>query len=107
MQIRAGTPLAYLMFYWPFIMSGIVTLLYFSTINLGRLVVLFVIGVLVGYGVSMFLMMPITASLTRIISQNIPHDKVSDATFWIHYLGSFLLTGIFLWVLGWSLSSKA
>lgn len=107
MQIRAGTPLAYLMFWWPFLMSGITTLLFFSKLSLGKMFILFVVGILVGYGISFFLMMPISTALTSMLSQHIPKDRQGQTTFMIHYVGSFLLTVIVLWVLGRSLSSNA
>lgn len=105
MQIKSGTALAYILFYWPFVLSGVATLLYFSKLPASRLFLLFSAGVLIGYGISMFLMMAVT-SVIFTIAKTIELNISGQPVLIFHLAGSFILTMLLLWWLGKSLVSK-
>ena len=107
MELRSGTPLFYVIFYWPFILGGISSWYFFAKLAIGKLFLLFVTGVLVGYGVSMFLVLPITTYLIPIFSSSLSHELMVRLLLAIQFLVSFLLTGAILWSLGRSLSKNA
>ena len=107
MGIHSGTPLFYVIFYWPFILGGITSWYFFARLSIGKLLLLFVTGVLVGYGVSMFFVLPITTYLIPLFSNNMSHEVMVKLLLAIQFLVSLLLTGAILWTLGKSLSKKA
>lgn len=77
MEIRSGTILSGLMFYWPFLLSGIALLFFRNKLSNGKLVLLFGIGILSGYGVSTFLMMPVTMLMVPLASIYMAHETLS------------------------------
>lgn len=107
MEIRSGTPLYYVMFYWPFMLSGFASLFFFAKLPVGKLLLLFVTGVLVGYGVSMFFVLPITTYLIPMLSENLSHEAMVKLLLAIQILTSLFLTAVILWALGSSLRKHA
>lgn len=103
MQIRSGTALAHILFYWPFVLSGIATLFFLTRLAAGRLSLLFCAGILIGYGVSMFLMMAVTSIATVTFAMVMGHHMSEEYMLIFYMFGSFILTSLLLWCLGNSL----
>jgi hypothetical protein len=103
MQIRSDTALAHLLFYWPLILSAIATLSFFTQLAASRLFLLFCAGVLISYGVSMFLMMAVTSIAMATFAMVMGHHMPDEYMLIFYMFGSFVLSGLFLWWLGKSL----
>jgi len=103
MNIRPGTTLYIFMRFWPIILSGFAVLFFFPSLTIGKLILLFAIGVLSSYGINMFVMVPVTSILTPImpiISNKLNGEKLTKFAFIFHHLGSIIITLIILITIG-------